>query len=101
MINPFFKNHGPINIKNAKYQNHSLGLHLEGPYLNVAKKGIHSVEYIRPSSDQMIDFMCENAHLIAKVTLAPENNDPEHVKRLVDAGIIVSIGHTSLREVLC
>ena len=78
----------------AQYQNHSLGLHLEGPYLNVAKKGIHSVEYIRPSSDQMIDFMCENAHLIAKVTLAPENNDPEHVKRLVDAGIIVSIGHT-------
>ena len=79
----------------TQFQNHSLGLHLEGPYLNVAKKGIHSVEHIRPSSDQMIDFMCENAHLIAKVTLAPESNNPEHVKRLAQAGIIVAIGHTN------
>ncbi len=32
----------------AKYPNQSLGLHLEGPYLNVMKKGIHSVDFIRP-----------------------------------------------------
>ncbi|MGD8109627.1 N-acetylglucosamine-6-phosphate deacetylase [Vibrio sp. TRT 17S01] len=79
----------------AKYQNQSLGLHLEGPYLNVAKKGIHSVDYIRPSDDSMIDFMCENADLIAKVTLAPEHNEPAHIERLKAAGIVVSIGHTN------
>jgi N-acetylglucosamine-6-phosphate deacetylase len=79
----------------AKYQNQSLGLHLEGPYLNVAKKGIHSVDYIRPSDDSMIDFMCDNADLIAKVTLAPEHNEPAHIERLKDAGIVVSIGHTN------
>ncbi len=79
----------------VQYQNQSLGLHLEGPYLNVAKKGIHSVDYIRPSDNNMIDFMCENADVIAKVTLAPEHNNPEHIERLRDAGIVVSIGHTN------
>ncbi|GAK86951.1 N-acetylglucosamine-6-phosphate deacetylase [Vibrio ponticus] len=79
----------------AQHQNQSLGLHLEGPYLNVAKKGIHSVDFIRPSDDSMIDFMCDNADVIAKVTLAPEHNDPQHIKRLSDAGIVVSIGHTN------
>ncbi|HCH0916565.1 TPA: N-acetylglucosamine-6-phosphate deacetylase [Vibrio parahaemolyticus] len=78
-----------------KYQNQSLGLHLEGPYLNVAKKGIHSVDFIRPSDDGMIDLICSNADIIAKVTLAPEQNDPEHIARLKAAGIVVSIGHTN------
>ncbi|WP_045498219.1 N-acetylglucosamine-6-phosphate deacetylase [Vibrio hyugaensis] len=78
-----------------KYQNQSLGLHLEGPYLNVAKKGIHSVDFIRPSDDGMIDLICANADLVAKVTLAPEKNDPEHIARLKAAGIVVSIGHTN------
>ncbi|WP_333004161.1 N-acetylglucosamine-6-phosphate deacetylase [Vibrio coralliilyticus] len=79
----------------AQYQNQSLGLHLEGPYLNVMKKGIHSVDYIRPSDDSMISFICENADVITKVTLAPEHNAPEHIQQLKDAGIIVAIGHTN------
>ncbi|MEF1291208.1 N-acetylglucosamine-6-phosphate deacetylase [Vibrio sp. M260118] len=78
-----------------KYENQSLGLHLEGPYLNVMKKGIHSVDHIRPSEDSMIDFMCDNADVIAKVTLAPEHNDHHHIERLKAAGIVVSIGHTN------
>ncbi|HFQ5295081.1 N-acetylglucosamine-6-phosphate deacetylase [Vibrio vulnificus] len=79
----------------AQYQNQSLGLHLEGPYLNVMKKGIHSVDYIRPSDTSMVDFICENADVVAKVTLAPELNDPEHIDKLRNAGIVVSIGHTN------
>ncbi|PMJ93054.1 N-acetylglucosamine-6-phosphate deacetylase [Vibrio sp. 10N.261.55.A7] len=78
-----------------KYQNQSLGLHLEGPYLNVLKKGIHSVDHIRPSDNSMIDLICENADLVTKVTLAPELNEPEHIERLKKAGVVVSIGHTN------
>ncbi|MCW8345325.1 N-acetylglucosamine-6-phosphate deacetylase [Vibrio sp. ZSDZ65] len=78
-----------------QYQNHSLGLHLEGPYLNVEKKGIHSVDFIRQSDDSMIDLICENNDLVAKVTLAPEQNAPEHIEKLRKAGIVVSIGHTN------
>lgn len=79
----------------AKYENQSLGLHLEGPYLNVMKKGIHSVDYIRQSDDSMIDLICENKDLVTKVTLAPEQNDPEHIERLNKAGVVVAIGHTN------
>ncbi|MCV3262587.1 N-acetylglucosamine-6-phosphate deacetylase [Vibrio harveyi] len=39
----------------------------------------------------MIDLICANADIIAKVTLAPEQNDPEHIARLKAAGIVVSI----------
>ncbi|KAA8676594.1 N-acetylglucosamine-6-phosphate deacetylase [Vibrio gigantis] len=78
-----------------QYQNQSLGLHLEGPYLNVAKKGIHSVDHIRKSDSEMIELICENSDLVAKVTLAPELNDPEHIERLHEAGVVVSIGHTN------
>jgi N-acetylglucosamine-6-phosphate deacetylase len=78
-----------------QYQNHSLGLHLEGPYLNVAKKGIHSPDFIRQSDEAMIDLICEHRDLVAKVTLAPEQNAPEHIEKLREAGIVVSIGHTN------
>ncbi len=78
-----------------QYQNQSLGLHLEGPYLNVAKKGIHNVDFIRASDEEMIALICTNADVIAKVTLAPELNDPEHIRRLKEAGVVVSIGHTN------
>ncbi|MGR5176629.1 N-acetylglucosamine-6-phosphate deacetylase [Vibrio parahaemolyticus] len=78
-----------------QHQNHSLGLHLEGPYLNVAKKGIHSPDFIRQSDAAMIDLICENRDLVAKVTLAPEQNAPEHIEKLRKAGIVVSIGHTN------
>lgn len=78
-----------------KYPHQSLGLHLEGPYLNVMKKGIHSVDFIRQSDQAMIDVICQNSDVVTKVTLAPENNDLKHVEQLVDAGIIVSIGHSN------
>ncbi|GAB3526182.1 N-acetylglucosamine-6-phosphate deacetylase [Photobacterium alginatilyticum] len=79
----------------AQYQNHSLGLHLEGPYLNVMKKGIHSVDHIRRSDDAMIQTICDNADIVAKVTLAPEQNSHEHIRQLAEAGIVVSAGHTN------
>ncbi|MGC9422339.1 MULTISPECIES: N-acetylglucosamine-6-phosphate deacetylase [Vibrio] len=78
-----------------QYPHQSLGLHLEGPYLNVMKKGIHCVDYIRQADDEMIDFICQNNDVVTKVTLAPENNDPRHIEKLVAAGIVVSIGHTN------
>lgn len=43
----------------------------------------------------MIDLICENRDLVAKVTLAPEQNTPEHIEKLRKAGIVVSIGHTN------
>ncbi len=71
------------------------GVHLEGPYLNLQRKGIHDPDYIREPSSAMIDFFCENADVIAMVTLAPEVCPEGTIERLSKAGIIVSIGHTN------
>lgn len=77
----------------GKHQNQALGLHLEGPYLSPERKGVHRVEYIRAISPEMKDFLCDNADVITKLTLAAENPTAEHIKEFVEKGIIVSIGH--------
>lgn len=59
------------------------------------KKGIHNPDFIRASEQEMIDYICDNNQYVKKVTLAPEQNNPAHIKQLKEAGIIVSIGHTN------
>lgn len=71
------------------------GIHLEGPYLSLQRKGIHDPTYIREPSSAMIDFFCENADIIAMITLAPEVCAEEIIEKLSKAGIVVSIGHTN------
>lgn len=77
------------------HDNQAIGLHLEGPYISIEKKGIHNVDFIRHSNQAMIDFLCENADVIKIVTLAPEETNDAVIRQLVDAGIHVSMGHTN------
>ena len=79
----------------AKHPNQALGLHLEGPYINPEKKGIHNVNYIRQPSQKMIDFLCDNADVIKIITLAPEKVESHYIKQLAEAGIHVSVGHSN------
>lgn len=79
----------------AKHQNQAIGLHLEGPWLNKAKKGTHNPELIRLPDAELVDFLCTNADVITKVTLAPENAGSEVIRKLRNAGIIVSVGHSN------
>ncbi|MFZ7235310.1 N-acetylglucosamine-6-phosphate deacetylase [Avibacterium gallinarum] len=78
-----------------KHKNQALGLHLEGPYLSVEKKGVHQAEYIRAISPEMKDFLCQNAAVITKITLAPENPTAKYIGDFVQSGIVVSIGHSN------
>lgn len=79
----------------AKHQNQALGLHIEGPYISLEKKGTHNPKFIRKPDHEMIDFMCEHADAITKVTMAPEVATPESIKQLKAAGIVVSAGHSN------
>lgn len=79
----------------AKYQNQALGLHLEGPYLSIEKKGVHRAEYIRTISSEMKAFLCENADVITKLTLAAENPTADFIAEFVQKGIVVSLGHSN------
>ena len=45
------------NIDKEKYG--VIGLHIEGPYINVEKKGIHNPKFIRVAEDKIIDRIVE------------------------------------------
>ncbi len=79
----------------SKYRNQALGLHLEGPYISVEKKGVHREEYVRTISPEMKAFLLENADVITKLTLAPENPTAQWIQDFVASGIVVSIGHSN------
>lgn len=79
----------------AKYRNQALGLHLEGPYISVEKKGVHQAEYVRAISPEMKAFLLANADVITKLTLAPENPTARYIEDFVQHGIVVSVGHSN------
>lgn len=72
-----------------------LGIHIEGPFLNVRRKGIHRAEKIRELDDEGLATLTGLKHGRTLVTLAPERTTPAMVRRLVGAGVIVSAGHTN------
>jgi N-acetylglucosamine-6-phosphate deacetylase len=73
-----------------------LGLHLEGPYLNPDRQGIHNPAYIRQPDEAMINRIIEAGPEVVKLlTLAPEKVPGETIERLAAVGILVSAGHTN------
>ena len=78
-----------------KKPNEVLGLHLEGPYINVQKKGIHRQEFIRQPDPEMIDLICANSDVVSQITIAPEKTPNAFIKQLANAGIVVSLGHSN------
>ncbi len=70
-------------------------MHLEGPYTNPKRRGIHPPEQLRLPSDEMVTFLSQQAPWLKKITLAPELNQPRHIRQLADAGVTVSIGHSA------
>ncbi|MGB3202592.1 MAG: N-acetylglucosamine-6-phosphate deacetylase [Nodosilinea sp.] len=78
-----------------RYPQRVLGLHLEGPYLNPKRGGIHNQAYIRPADSTMIDHLAEaGPEVIKLVTLAPEKVPSAYIQQLAQAGIVVAAGHT-------
>ena len=72
-----------------------LGLHLEGPMLNPERRGAHDPALLRPPSPELVEGWTRAAG-VALVTLAPElQGGLAVVKQLVDAGVVVSAGHTA------
>lgn len=73
-----------------------LGLHIEGPYISVERKGIHRPEYIRVLSDEIVEKIASCGSEVTKIiTIAPEKAEIRHLKTLKSAGINISIGHTN------
>jgi N-acetylglucosamine-6-phosphate deacetylase len=71
-----------------------LGIHIEGPFLNRDRKGIHDATKIRLLDDSGFALVSSLRGGRTLVTLAPECTTPEMIRRLVQADVIVAAGHT-------
>jgi N-acetylglucosamine-6-phosphate deacetylase len=72
-----------------------LGIHIEGPFLNVARKGVHDPAKLRELDTSAVGLLTSLCGGKTLVTLAPEMTTPEIIQRLFKAGVIVSAGHTN------
>jgi N-acetylglucosamine-6-phosphate deacetylase len=73
-----------------------LGIHLEGPYISVARRGAHPPSWLRmPDESETEKLLALTDGCLRLITLAPElPGATAMIRRLIDAGITVSMGHT-------
>ncbi|MGE5064485.1 MAG: N-acetylglucosamine-6-phosphate deacetylase [Myxococcales bacterium] len=72
-----------------------LGIHVEGPFINVEKRGIHAAGKIRPIDEEAVDLLGSLKRGITLVTLAPELDPPGMIETLRQRGVTVAAGHTA------
>lgn len=72
------------------------GTHLEGPWLSPRRAGAHEVAQLRAPDLAEVEALLEAGRgTVRMVTLAPELPGAlDAVRRLVDAGVTVAVGHT-------
>lgn len=73
-----------------------IGLHIEGPWINLTKKGAHDEAVIHaPTHEEVSEILNYGKGAISMITLAPEICTPEIIDAIQAAGVIVSAGHTN------
>ncbi|WP_022900804.1 N-acetylglucosamine-6-phosphate deacetylase [Humibacter albus] len=78
-----------------------LGSHLEGPFLNAERRGAHNPDFLRaPDDPAMVEQLIAAARgTLRQITIAPELPGAlEAMDVLVEAGVIVAVGHTQATE---
>lgn len=73
----------------------AIGIHYEGPFLNVLKRGAHSSEMVRQIEPNDVKFLLEDFPGIKMVTIAPECVDNAVIKALYEADVRICIGHSA------
>ena len=82
-----------------------LGIHIEGPFLNAERKGIHDPANFRVLEADLISLVTSLKRGKTMLTLAPETTTPGMIAALTEAGVLVCAGHSNasyevLREAL-
>jgi len=89
-----------VSMKNASkaktINSRILGLHLEGPFISVEKKGAHIPELIIPATIDKLNQLHEasNKKLI-QIVIAPEVNSDEVIRHARKLGMVIAVGHTN------
>ena len=80
-----------------KHHNGVIGMHLEGPFLNPLKRGAHSIDQVRkPTNAELEEIIRLGKDVIKVITIAPECFSDEQLNMLIESGIVISIGHSTV-----
>lgn len=72
-----------------------LGIHLEGPYLAPARKGVHDPDKFHTPGEDELDLVASLDNGKTMLTLAPERFDDATLRALAARGVLLSAGHTA------
>jgi N-acetylglucosamine-6-phosphate deacetylase len=71
-----------------------LGIHIEGPFLNRARRGVHDSKHLRLLDTSWVSLLSRLHGGRTVLTLAPEMTSPEMIERLAGGGLLVCAGHS-------
>jgi N-acetylglucosamine-6-phosphate deacetylase len=71
-----------------------VGIHIEGPFLAPARKGVHDAGKFRTLSEADLDLLTGLKGGATLITVAPEAASPEMIAGLTARGAIVALGHS-------
>jgi N-acetylglucosamine-6-phosphate deacetylase len=72
-----------------------LGIHIEGPFFDAARKGAHAARFIRQMEQADVEELARLAsRLPVMLTLAPNRVTPPMIRELAEKGVLVSLGHS-------
>lgn len=72
-----------------------LGIHLEGPFLNPERKGVHDASKFKIIDEAAFKLLTSLGVGKTLITIAPELTTPDMIARFVEAGVIVAAGHSA------
>jgi N-acetylglucosamine-6-phosphate deacetylase len=72
----------------------SLGLHLEGPFIDPGRRGAHELKYIRDLAPADVATIGEADCGAVLLTLAPNRVAADSIAELARRGVLVSLGHS-------
>jgi len=75
-----------------------LGIHIEGPFLNEERRGVHDARKLRQLTREIVDQLEPLPNGKTLLTLAPETIHPDLVTELTRKGFIVCGGHSNASQ---
>jgi len=71
-----------------------LGIHLEGPFLSLEKRGVHEARFLRDPTPADLGLLCGDRKGALLVTLGPERVPEGFIRNLAKSGAHIALGHS-------